>query len=42
LQVFMTDFEIRYSEQIRRYYDERSRHNIVQVIPCATADEPPF
>jgi hypothetical protein len=42
LQVFMTDFEIRYGDQIHRYYDERSRHNIVQVIPNATADDPPF
>ncbi len=39
LQVFTTDFETRYGEQIRRYYDERSRHNIVLINPVvATKD----
>ena len=42
LQVFMTDFENRYGDQIHRYYDQRSRHNIVQVIPSASTDDPPF
>ena len=42
LQVFTLDFEIRYSNQIRRYYDYRSKHNIVQRTPQATTDEPPF
>lgn len=42
LQVFMTDFELQYGDQIHRYYDERSRHPIAQVIPSATADDPPF
>lgn len=42
LQVFTLDFEIRYSDQIRRYYDQRSRHNIVQTTPPARTDDPPF
>jgi hypothetical protein len=42
LQVFTLDFEIRYGNQIRRYYNDRSQHNIVQRTPQATTDEPPF
>lgn len=42
LQVFTTDFEIRYGEHIRRYYDERSRHNIVRSNPYVATDDPPF
>lgn len=42
LQVFTMDFEIRYSDQIRRYYDQRSRHPIVQTTPSARTDDPPF
>ena len=42
LQVFTMDFEIRYGGQIRRYYDQRSRHNIVQTTPSARTDDPPF
>jgi hypothetical protein len=42
LQVFTLDFEIRYGDQIRRYYDGRSQHNIVQKTPCTTTDDPPF
>jgi hypothetical protein len=42
LQVFMTDFEIRYADQIRRYYDERSRHNIVRINPTLATGDPPF
>ena len=42
LQVFTTDFESRYGDQIRRYYDDRSRHNIVQSTPTNTTDDPPF
>ncbi len=42
LQVFTMDFESRYGDQIRRYYDERFRHNIVQHTPCAKTDDPPF
>lgn len=42
LQVFMADFESRYSDQIRRYYDERSRHNIAPPTFFADIDDPPF
>ena len=42
LQVFTTDFEIRYGKQIRRYYDDRSRHNTVQTNSPEDKDDPPF
>ncbi len=42
LQVFTTDFEIRYGEQIRRYYDERCPHNIVRTNSAGDKDDPPF
>ena len=42
LQVFMTDFENRYSNQIQRYYDQRSRLNIVQISSSVAIDDPPF
>ena len=42
LQVFMADFENRYGNQIRRYYDNRYRHNIVQYTPSTPPDDPPF
>ena len=42
LQVFATDFENRYSNQIRRYHDDRSRHNIVQTNSSGDKDDPPF
>jgi len=42
LQVFTTNFEIRYGGQIHRYYDERSRQNIVRSNPCVVTDDPPF
>jgi hypothetical protein len=42
LQVFITDFENRYAGQIRRYYDERSRHNIVQGNPFMASGDPTF
>lgn len=41
LQIFISNFESRYGDQIRRYYDQHSRHNIVQVTPVIT-DDPPF
>ncbi|MDO9011483.1 MAG: hypothetical protein Q7U78_06690 [Gallionella sp.] len=40
LQVFTNDFENRYSNQIRRYYDERSRHHIVQTDLFETVGDP--
>lgn len=42
LQVFTLDFDIRYGDQIRRYYDERSQHNIVQRTHPGTIDDPSF
>lgn len=42
LQVFTLDFETRYGDQIRRYYDEHAEHNIVAHKPGAVADDPPF
>lgn len=42
LQVFTNDFENRYGDQIRRYYNERSRHNIVQADFFRDTDNPPF
>jgi hypothetical protein len=42
LQVFTMDFESRYGYQIRRYYDQRSSHNIVRINLSAAADDPPF
>ena len=42
LQVFMLDFERRYGSQIRRYYDDRSEHNIIQADSREPTDDPPF
>jgi energy-coupling factor transporter ATP-binding protein EcfA2 len=42
LQVFTTDFENRYFGQIHRYYEDRSRHNIVQDNLNVATDDPPF
>ena len=42
LQVFIINFESRYGDQIRRYYDQRARHNIIRVNPSVPTDDPPF
>ena len=42
LQVFVTDIENRYGNQIRRYYDDRSRHNIIHGYSSKPTDDPPF
>ncbi len=43
LQVVTNDFENRYFAQIHRYYDGRSRHNLVQASLFDEAgDDPPF
>lgn len=42
LQVFTNDFENRYSNQIRRYYDEHSRHKIIQGNLFKDTDDPSF
>jgi len=35
-------FESHYASQIRRYYDERSQHNLVQTQSVLPTDDPPF
>ena len=35
-------FEARYGDQIHRYYDELSAHNMVSPDPPPSSDEPPF
>ena len=35
-------FESRYGDQIRRYYEDRSRHNLMNPDPCPSTDDPPF
>jgi hypothetical protein len=42
LHLFMTDFENRYFAQIHRYYDDRSRHNILPDNTVVETDDPPF
>ena len=42
LQVFTNDFENRYGNQIRRYYENRSSLNVVRSSPSMTTDDPPF
>lgn len=35
-------FEARYGDQIHRYYDDRSQHNMRQPDMPGTIDDPPF
>ena len=42
LQGVKNDFENRYFAQIHRYYDDRSRHNLVQGSLFKEADYDPF
>ena len=42
LHQLLTAFESRYSPQVRRYYDDRSRHNLIEPDRNFTADDPPF
>ena len=39
---FLDLFEARYGDQIHRYYDERSAHNMIQTDPLSSTDDPPF
>ena len=39
---FLDLFEARYGDQIHRYYDERSQHNMVGPDPPFSLDDPPF
>ena len=38
----LTVFESRYGDQIRRYYNDRSRHNLIEPDQNRLADDPPF
>lgn len=42
LHQLLTAFESRYSAQVHRYYDDRSRHNLTEPNRNLTADDPPF
>ena len=39
---FLDLFEARYGDQIHRYYEDRSAHNIVGAEPMPDIDDPPF
>ena len=39
---FLDLFEARYGDQIHRYYEDRSAHNIVGHEPMPNIDDPPF
>lgn len=39
---FLDLFEARYGDQIHRYYDERSAHNVIGPDPPISLDGPPF
>ncbi len=39
---FLDLFEARYGDQIHRYYDDQSAHNIVGSEPVLDFDDPPF
>jgi hypothetical protein len=39
---FLDLFEARYGDQIHRYYEERSAHNMILYDPLPDTDDPPF
>jgi hypothetical protein len=39
---FLDLFEARYGDQIHRYYEDRSAHNIASTESIADIDDPPF
>jgi hypothetical protein len=39
---FLDLFEARYGDQIHRYYEDRSAHNMVDTEPMPDIDDPPF
>jgi hypothetical protein len=39
---FLDLFEARYGDQIHRYYDERSAHNMIGPASPPSIDDPPF
>jgi hypothetical protein len=42
IEHFLDLFEARYGDQIHRYYDDRSAHNMVEPEPTHGIDDPPF
>ncbi len=42
IEHFLDLFEARYGDQIHRYYEGRSAHNIVGSEPMLNIDDPPF
>jgi len=42
IEHFLELFEARYGDQIHRYYEDRSAHNIVGDEPTSDIDDPPF
>lgn len=42
LHAVLNAFESRYSAQLRRYYDDRSRLNLIEPDRNLTTDDPPF
>ena len=39
---FLDLFEARYGDQIHRFYDGRSAHNMIDPEPTNSIDDPPF
>ena len=42
IEHFLDLFEARYGDQIHRYYDDRSAHNMVEPEPTHGIGDPPF
>ena len=42
IEHFLDLFEARYGDQIHRYYEDRSAHNLVGSEPVPDLDDPPF
>jgi len=42
IEHFLDLFEARYGDQIHRYYEDRSAHNILGSEPVLDLDDPPF
>ncbi len=42
LHTVIDRFESRYASQIRRYYDDRSQHNLIEPEHHIPTDDPPF
>ena len=42
IEHFLDLFQARYGDQIHRYYDVRSGHNMVGPAPPQSIDDPPF